>query len=191
MEHLSREEELFAAALALPAAERAHYLECVCSGDARLFERLEELIEASEQAPRFIKERESFETVEGVGDQIDRYRLVEALGEGGCGIAYLAEQLSPVKRHVALKVIKPGMDTRSVIARFESERQILAVLDHPHIARVFDAGISRRGRPYFVMEWVRGVRLTEYCNQARLTIAERLRLFIQVCLAIQHASTLR
>ncbi|MBL8269212.1 serine/threonine protein kinase, partial [Steroidobacter sp.] len=113
--------------------------------------------------------------------------MVEALGEGGCGIAYLAEQVSPVKRHVALKVIKPGMDTRSVIARFESERQILAVLDHPHIARVFDAGISRRGRPYFVMELVRGVRLTEYCTQARLTIAERLRLFNQVCLAIQHA----
>lgn len=187
MGHSSREEELFAGAVALPTAERAHYLQCACNGDARLLERVGRLVEASEEAPGFIKEPASFEIIEGVGDEIDRYRLVDALGEGGCGIAYLAEQLSPVRRHVALKVIKPGMDTRSVIARFESERQILALLDHAHIARVFDAGISRRGRPYFVMELVRGVRVTEYCNQARLTVPERLRLFSQVCLAIQHA----
>jgi len=186
MLHSSREEELFAAALALPTAERTHYLARVCYGDARLLECLEGLLEASEDAPSFIQEPPPCERTEGIGDQIDRYRLMAELGEGGCGIAYLAEQVEPVKRQVALKVIKPGMDTRAVISRFEAERQILAVLEHPNIARVFDAGVSR-GRSYFVMELVRGVRLTDYCNQARLTLPERLKLFLQVCDAIQHA----
>src|SRR6185503_3884186 len=109
------------------------------------------------------------------------------LGEGGCGVAYLAEQATPVRRQVAVKVIKPGMDTKSVIARFEAERQVLALLDHPNIAKVFDAGATSEGRPYFVMELIRGIRITEYCVQSRMSIPERLALFIQVCQAIQHA----
>ena len=120
-------------------------------------------------------------------EQIGPYRLLRELGEGGCGIAYLAEQLSPVKRQVALKIIKPGMDTKAVVARFEAERQLLALMDHPNVAKVFDAGSTAAGRPYFVMELVRGIGITEYCDQLRLSIAERLQLFMQVCQAIQHA----
>ncbi len=124
---------------------------------------------------------------ERVGDRIGRYRLLQPIGEGGCGVVYLAEQEEPVRRRVALKVIKMGMDTRSVIARFEAERQALAMMDHPNIARVLDAGATEAGRPYFVMELVRGVRITEYCDENRLPTEQRLRLFIQVCQAVQHA----
>src|SRR5688572_7990062 len=120
-------------------------------------------------------------------NQIGPYELLQELGEGGCGIAYLAHQAAPVKRQVALKVIKPGMDTKAVIARFEAERQVLALLDHPNIAKVFDAGTTGEGRPYFVMELVRGIAITEYCAQSRLGISDRLSLFVQVCQAIQHA----
>jgi WD40 repeat protein/serine/threonine protein kinase len=121
------------------------------------------------------------------GDQIGPYKLLYQIGEGGCGIVYLAEQEAPVFRHVALKVIKLGMDTRSVIARFEAERQAMALMDHPNIAKVFDAGSTRSGRPFFVMELVRGVKITEFCDCERLSIRERLDLFVQVCQAIQHA----
>ena len=121
------------------------------------------------------------------GDRIGRYKLREKLGEGGCGTVYVAEQEEPVRRLVALKVIKLGMDTREVIARFEAERQALALMDHPNIARVLDAGATDAGRPYFVMELVRGVRITDYCDQHQLTTDQRLDLFIQVCQAIQHA----
>jgi len=121
------------------------------------------------------------------GDRIDRYRLVEKLGEGGCGVVYLAEQTEPIRRQVALKIIKLGMDTRQVIARFEAERQALAMMDHPHIAKVLDAGATQTGRPYFVMELVPGVKITDHCDQNKLTTEERLKLFIQVCSAIQHA----
>jgi eukaryotic-like serine/threonine-protein kinase len=120
-------------------------------------------------------------------DHIAGYRLLEELGEGGCGTVYLVEQTAPIKREVALKVIKLGMDTKAVIARFEAERQALALMDHPHIAKVFDAGATASGRPYFVMEVVRGIKITTYCDQCRSSIAERLALFIQVCQAIQHA----
>jgi serine/threonine protein kinase len=119
--------------------------------------------------------------------RIDRYRLLERIGEGGCGVVYLAEQLEPVQRRVALKVIRPGLDSAGVMARFESERQTLALMDHPGIARVFDAGSTDDGRPYFVMELVSGERITSYCDTQRLGVRERLELFIQVCQAIQHA----
>ncbi|MEE8568338.1 MAG: serine/threonine-protein kinase, partial [Anaerolineales bacterium] len=123
----------------------------------------------------------------GLGSRIGPYKLLKVLGEGGFGMVYLAEQEHPIKRTVALKVIKPGMDTKQVIARFERERQALAMLDHPHIACVFDAGATETGRPYFVMEYVKGISITEYCDRYKLSTQERLRLFIPLCEAIQHA----
>ncbi len=125
--------------------------------------------------------------LEQPGARIGRYRLLSILGEGGMGIVYLAEQERPVKRQVALKVIKPGMDSKSVLARFEAEQQALALMEHPNIARVYDAGLAPSGRPYFVMEHVRGVPITEHCDKYKLTIEERLRLFLHVCEAVQHA----
>ena len=119
--------------------------------------------------------------------QIGPYRLLQLLGEGGMGEVWLAEQKSPIHRTVALKLIKAGMDTKAVVARFESERQALALMDHPSIARVFDAGSTSEGRPYFVMEYVPGLPITEYCDKHRLTIKERLELFVQVCDGVQHA----
>jgi serine/threonine protein kinase len=124
---------------------------------------------------------------EGVGQSVGRYKLLEKLGEGGCGVVYVAEQTEPVRRRVALKVIKLGMDTREVIARFQAERQALAMMDHVNIARVLDAGATETGRPYFVMELVRGVRITEYCDRSQLNTRQRLELFTKVCQAIQHA----
>src|SRR5262249_5421446 len=124
---------------------------------------------------------------EAVGQTIGRYRLLEKVGEGGCGVVYIAEQTEPVRRRVAIKVLKLGMDTTAVVARFEAERQALAMMDHPNIAKVLDAGASEQGRPYFVMELVRGIRITEYCDQNQLATKDRLNLFIQVCRAIQHA----
>src|ERR1017187_899881 len=121
------------------------------------------------------------------GDFIGRYKLLEKIGEGGCGIVYMAEQTEPIRRHVALKVIKLGMDTRQVIARFEAERQALALMDHPNIAKVLEVGATDTGRPYFVMELVKGVRITDYCDRNSLSTGERLALFMQVCQAIQHA----
>jgi len=123
----------------------------------------------------------------GPGRQVGRYKLLNILGEGGCGIVYLAEQRRPVKRRVALKVIKPGMDTKQVIARFEAERQALALLDYPNIAHVYDAGTTSNGRPYFVMEHVKGIPITEHCDREKLAIEERLDLFIKVCEAVQYA----
>jgi eukaryotic-like serine/threonine-protein kinase len=121
------------------------------------------------------------------GDQVGRYKLLQQIGEGGVGIVFMAEQVEPVRRRVAVKLLRPGMDTKSVIARFESERQALALMDHPNIARVLDAGSTEKGRPYFVMELVRGIRITDYCDQNNLPTRDRLELFIQVCQAIQHA----
>jgi serine/threonine protein kinase len=122
-----------------------------------------------------------------LGSRIGRYKLLSILGEGGCGIVYLAEQERPVRRRVALKLVKPGMDTKQVIARFEAERQALALLNHPNIAHVHDAGTTETGRPYFAMEYVKGVPIIEHCDRQKLTIEERLRLFLEVCEAIQHA----
>ncbi len=130
-------------------------------------------------APRLI--------AEGPGAQIGPYKLLQKIGEGGMGVVYMAEQEQPVRRKAALKIIKPGMDTAQVVARFEAERQALAMMDHPNIARVLDAGATDSGRPFFVMELVNGIAITEYCDRARLTPRERLELFVSVCRAIQHA----
>jgi len=129
----------------------------------------------------------SLPLTEKPGDRIGRYKLLQQIGEGGCGVVYMAQQEEPVRRQVALKIIKLGMDTRSVIGRFEAERQALALMDHPNIAKVFDAGATGTGRPFFVMELVRGIKITDYCDQNQLPTRERLDLFIQVCHAIQHA----
>src|SRR6516225_9556616 len=121
------------------------------------------------------------------GDRIGRYRLLQEIGQGGCGVVYMAEQEEPVRRRVAVKVIQLGMDTKSVIARFEAERQALAMMDHPNIAKVLDAGATAAGRPYFVMELVMGIKITDYCDEHNLSTKERLDLFTQVCRAVQHA----
>src|SRR3990172_6844527 len=185
-------------ALELRPEERAAYLDQACTGDAALRRRGEELLQGPAQAEGFLEappsEIDSQQTVrvsipltEKPGDKIGRYKLLQQIGEGGCGVVYMAEQSEPVKRRVALKVIKVGMDTKSVIARFEAERQALAMMDHPNIAKVLDGGATDGGRPYFVMELVRGIRITEFCDQNRLPTRERLDLFIQVCQAVQHA----
>src|SRR5262249_36641323 len=126
-------------------------------------------------------------TREGPGTAVGPYQLLEQLGEGGFGVVFLAEQTWPVRRQVALKVLKAGMDTRQVVARFEAERQALALMDHPHIAKVFDGGATASGRPYFVMELVKGTPITEFCDQHHLTPRRRLELFVSVCQAVQHA----
>lgn len=145
------------------------------------------VLEAAERrAPTTTISEAAFST-EHAGDKVGRYKLLQQIGEGGCGIVYMAEQEAPVRRRVALKIIKLGMDTREVVARFEAERQALALMDHPNIARVFDGGATETGRPYFVMELVRGEPITQYCDARRLTTRERLELFIQVCQAVQHA----
>src|SRR5215813_11970881 len=121
---------------------------------------------------------------ERLGDRVGRYRLLEEIGHGGCGVVYLAEQKEPVRRQVALKIIKLGMDTRQVVARFGAERQALAMMDHPNIAKVLDAGATEMGRPYFVMELVQGIKITQFCDQLTLPTRERLDLFVRVCHAI-------
>ncbi|MGA2444523.1 MAG: serine/threonine-protein kinase [Opitutaceae bacterium] len=201
MEHPSqREEELFTAALELPAAERQRYLEQACGGDTELLRRVQALLRVHEEVGDFLETPAVADRAdvahageskplleEAAGTMIGRYKLLQKIGEGGCGVVYMAEQEEPVRRRVALKVIRLGMDTREVIARFEAERQALALMDHPNIARVFDAGATDTGRPYFVMELVRGLKITDYCDQHNLSTAERLNLFIQVCHAVQHA----
>ena len=195
-----REEDLFAAALALPVAERRHYLEEACGGDAELLRRVEALLRVHEEVGDFLEAPAVANRPDAslagapqpppevaVGTRVGRYKLLQKIGEGGCGVVYMAEQEEPVRRRVAIKVIRLGMDTREVIARFEAERQALALMDHPNIARVFDAGATDTGRPYFVMELVRGVKITDYCDQQELSTAGRLNLFTQVCHAIQHA----
>src|SRR6266481_813201 len=187
--------ELFAAAIELPIAERGAYLDRACSGDPDLRQRVEGLLKEHDDLGDFPKKRPSKGTAQGgpraigekPGDRIGHYKLLQQIGEGGYGVVYMAEQEAPVRRRVALKIIKPGMGTRSVIARFEAERQALALMDHPNIAKVFDAGATESGRPYIVMELVRGVKITEYCDQHSLTTEDRLKLFVQVCQAVQHA----
>ena len=185
---MSREEELFHAALELPAERRDAFLNEKCAGDDALHQQVAALLAAHEQAGTIVS-GEPFTVLltEKAGDRIGRYKLLEQVGEGGCGAVYVAEQEEPVRRRVALKVIKLGMDTKQVIARFEAERQALAMMDHPNIAKVLDAGATETGRPFFVMELVRGVPITEYCDKNKLSTTERLDLFVQVCRAIQHA----
>ncbi len=184
--------EVFAQAKIWPAgAERQRFLAEACGDDSELREQVLTLLEADERARDFLKNTISSPTVvpvtEKPGERIDRYKLLEKVGEGGCGVVYVAEQSEPVRRRVALKIIKLGMDTRAVIARFEAERQALALMDHPNIAKVYDGGATETGRPYFVMELVRGIKITDYCDQNNLSTGERLNLFIQVCHAVQHA----
>src|SRR6266581_3776775 len=187
---------IFAEALDLPLSERAAHLDRACAGDEKLRRRVEGLLLTHDQAGGFLERppvemaigsRVGASAGEKPGDRIGRYKLLQQIGEGGCGVVYMAEQEEPVNRRVALKIIKPGMDTKSVMARFEAERQALALMDHPNIAKVFDAGATESGRPYFVMELVRGIKITEYCDQHSLPTEERLKLFVQVCQAIQHA----
>jgi serine/threonine-protein kinase len=177
------------------AEERRAYLDRACSGDVRLRRKVEQLLAARAKAEGFLEgpglplaataiERP---VREGPGTAIGPYKLLEQIGEGGFGVVFMAEQQQPLRRKVALKVLKPGMDTRQVIARFEAERQALALMDHPHIAKIFDAGQTASGRPYFVMELVKGLPVTDFCDQARLPVRERLKLFVVVCRAVQHA----
>jgi serine/threonine protein kinase len=197
MNEPTAEETIFAGAMRLAPEERDAYLDQACHGDAVLRQRLARLLNSYNEAGGFLDEPAApiitqtrgpvLPLAEKPGDKIGRYKLLEQIGEGGCGVVYMAEQEEPVQRRVALKVIKLGMDTKSVIARFEAERQALALMDHPNIARVLDAGATETGRPYFVMELVRGVKITDYCDENNLTTGERLELFIQVCRAIQHA----
>ena len=188
------DDEIFARVVALPAADRDAYLAVACGVDSARHANLVSMVAAHEKAaagsfmPGSLVERPTARrTPEAAGDSIGPYRLVEKIGEGGCGSVFRAEQREPVRREVALKVIKLGMDTAEVVARFEAERQALALMHHPGIAQVFDAGATANGRPYFAMELVRGVRITDYCAQNKLPLAARLRLFIEVCRAVQHA----
>lgn len=191
-----RDVSLFTEALSLREAERFKYLDQACAGNDALRSRVEALLKAYEKSGDFLREPATGLPVETqpliaagekAGDRIGRYKLLQQIGEGGCGVVFMAEQMESVHRRVALKIVKPGMDTKNVIARFEAERQALALMDHPNIAQVFDAGATASGRPYFVMELVRGVKITEYCDQNSLPTKERLDLFVQVCEAIQHA----
>ena len=192
----NRDVEIFTQALQLPHDQRPAYLERACNGESDLRRRVEALLESHESVGDFLetspqtlwpRARLGISAGEKPGDRIGHYKLLQQIGEGGCGIVFMAEQEEPVRRRVALKVIKPGMDTKSVIARFEAERQALALMDHPNIAKIFDAGATESGRPYFVMELVRGIKITEYCDQHSLTTQDRLKLFVQVCQAVQHA----
>src|SRR5262245_50433959 len=203
--------EIFLDALEIAdAKQREQFLARACSDNSLLRREIEDLLAAEAASGRFLPncppetpERAALlgavETLasggadqspifpEKPGDRIGRYELIEKIGEGGCGVVYLAQQETPVRRQVALKIIKLGMDTRQVIARFEAERQALAMMDHPNIAKVLDAGATEAGRPFFVMEHVRGTRITDYCGQHQLAARECLELFIQVCQAVQHA----
>jgi len=185
----SRLEAIFDGALQKASdAERAAYLEGACGPNAELRSRVDTLLRAHFSAGGFLQATiDSEPPREGPGAVIGRYKLLQQIGEGGFGVVYMAEQLEPVRRKVALKIIKLGMDTKQVVARFESERQALALMDHPHIARVFDAGSTDSGRPYFVMELVKGISITEYADKNELGMRERLSLFMTVCQAVQHA----
>ena len=186
---------LFLEAVVLDAAaDRAALLDRACGGNAGLRADVEGLLAHHAglgsflaSGPPDLPDTASLSPVEGPGTVIGPYKLLDRIGEGGFGVVHLAEQAVPVRRKVALKVLKPGMDTRQVVARFEAERQALALMDHPNIARVFDGGVTTGGRPYFVMEHVRGVPVTEFCDQDRLTPRQRLELFVHVCHAVQHA----
>jgi predicted Ser/Thr protein kinase len=176
-------------------AERSAYLDAVCGDNPVLRARVEALLKAYDEAGDFLEVPavelnsavEESPLIEGPGTKIGRYELLELIGEGGMGLVYLAQQQEPVKRKVALKIVKLGMDTRQVVARFETERQTLAVLEHPNIAHVFDAGTTETGRPYFVMEYVEGESITKYCDEQKLSIEQRLELFREVCEGVHHA----
>jgi serine/threonine protein kinase len=191
-----RIQSVFAAAAALTTpAERKAYLDQACADDPTLRARVEAMLGAQVETPPAPSVADhSAPTVSYVPSVVQhghviagRYKLLEAIGEGGMGTVWLAEQTQPVRRKVAVKLIKAGMDSANVLARFEAERQALALMDHPHIAKVLDGGLTDSGRPFFVMEYVKGVPITEHCDSARVSVADRLRLFVQVCQAVQHA----
>ncbi len=206
---IPREKAVFCEALEIADPEqRRQFLDQACGADKALREQVERLLGLSQSAGNFFREcHPALEAAAAEADpaqiplaaasaieadphesgRIGPYKLLQKLGEGGCGVVYMAEQEQPIRRRVALKIIKLGMDTKNVIARFEAERQALALMDHPNIARVLDAGATETGRPYFVMELVYGVKITDYCDQNRVSMKERLELFIQVCNAVQHA----
>ena len=181
----ARVKELFIAACELPPEERREYLERECGSDVALKDEVDELLGYHEAETTHGPSVSA--TALGDLESISSYKVLQKIGEGGMGEVYEAEQTSPVQRRVALKVIKWGMDTKEVLARFESERQALALMNHPNIAKVFDAGMTENGRPYFSMEFVKGIPITDYCDTHRLSTEERLRIFIQVCRGVQHA----
>ena len=187
---------VFLSALEHTDEDLEEYVKSACASDEELRQRVDRLLQAHramENPKKRVVDRGSTPPfrpsllLEGPGTIIGQYRLLEQIGEGGFGIVYMAEQLQPVRRKVAFKIIKPGMDTRLVVARFEAERQALALMDHPNIARVFDGGATDTGRPYFVMELVHGIPITEFCDDNRLPIRDRIELFVAVCKAVQHA----
>ncbi|MCC6491389.1 MAG: protein kinase [Pirellulales bacterium] len=190
-------ESIFFAALEKSSvAERAAFLEEACGGDAALRGEVDRMLAMHPRVGGFLEQPAIAVEVtayhepllaEQPGARVGAYKLLQQIGEGGMGVVFMAEQTEPIQRTVALKIIKPGMDTRQVIARFEAERQALAMMDHPNIAKVLDAGATQSGRPYFVMELVKGVPITKYCDDQRLPVRERLELFAQVCQAVQHA----
>jgi len=189
------EETIYHEAVSRRPKERKAYIEAACGDDTELLARIEALLKAREVKDSFLEvpaldpdiTLDDAPISEGPGTVIGRYKLLEQVGEGGFGVVYMAEQTKPINRRVALKIIKLGMDTKSVIARFEAERQALAMMDHPNIAKVFDAGATDTGRPYFVMELVKGIPITEYCDKNNLETRQRLELFVDVCKAVQHA----
>jgi serine/threonine protein kinase len=176
-------------------AEREAYLEDACAGKPEMRAQVDSLLKAHNDVGSFLDgpafDAQRTASMEPISEQpgtiIGPYKLLEQIGEGGFGVVYMAEQQQPLRRKVALKVVKPGMDSRQVLARFEAERQALAIMDHPNIAKVFDAGATDSGRPYFVMELVKGEPITEFCDRNQLPPRERLELFGQVCHAVQHA----
>lgn len=185
---------VFLSALDLPEQEREAFVLKQCGDNSQLQAEVQKLL-AHQAASHFLEapvaallQTQDFQPIqEKEGSQVGPYRLMEQVGEGGFGLVFVAEQQKPVRRKVALKIIKPGMDTKEVIARFEAERQALALMDHPHVAKILDAGITNSGRPYFAMELIRGVPIVEYCDKQELTTRERLELFVDVCRAVQHA----
>ncbi len=191
------EQTYFEGARKIPAGDaREAYLRRVCGENAELKQRIQKLLQAYDEHASFLEfspvavaDSSTLDSPVGerLGAQIGPYKLLQQIGEGGMGVVFMAEQHEPVERRVALKIIKPGMDTRQVVARFEAERQALSLMDHPHIARVLDAGTTDGGRPYFVMELVKGLPITQYCDEKQLSPRARLGLFVQVCQAVQHA----
>jgi serine/threonine protein kinase len=190
-----RLEELHSAALKRDVSEQDEFLRQACGGDAELRRDVESLLGYEQKLDGFLEapplQTATLDAIvqeqSQVGQTLGPYRLLQPIGSGGMGEVWLAEQKQPVRRRVAIKLIKTGMDTHEVVARFESERQALALMEHPNIAKVFDAGSTAQGRPYFVMEYVTGIPITEYCDKHRMTLGERLELFMHVCEGVQHA----
>src|SRR5687767_7168993 len=177
---------ILAEAVELPPPGRRAFLDSTCAGEPELRREVEELLACADPAAAAFAAAAQ-QIVQPDPDRIGPYQILEPIGEGGMAIVYKAQQLQPVKRVVAIKLIKLGMDTRQFVARFEAERQALAMMDHPHVARVYDAGATETGRPYFVMEHVPGQPMLEYCDEHHLGVRERLDLFILVCDAVEHA----